>query len=121
MDSLFSFQCVRGVVEPTEREQAIPIPFLYWSFISAPQNDLIRRAQTSLGLGMASDGQFGHRRRRNGVTGYNFVECCKSALPKEREGEAERDGLLDKGKGNQSTFPPSLPPSVTSFLPSFPA
>ena len=90
MDSLFSFQCVR-VAEPTERERAIPIPFLYWSFISPPQNDLIRRAQTSLGLGMASDGQFGHRRRRNGVTGYNFVECCKSALPKEREGGRGRE------------------------------
>ena len=59
-------------------------------------------ASASLVSGMASGS--GHRRHRNGVTGYNFSECCKSALPKERE----RDELVDGVRGNQSTFPSSF-------------
>ena len=83
-------------LEPT------PIPVLVIHF-SPPQNDLIRRAPSaSLVSGMASGS--GHRRHRNGVTGYNFSECCKSALPKERE----RDELVDGVRGNQSTFPSSF-------------
>ena len=73
--------------EATERP-----PFLYWSFISPPRNDLIRRAPTS-------DWKW-PRMDTVTVTGHNFGECCKSAdSALLKEGETERDGLLDKGRG----------------------
>ena len=78
------------------------LPFLYWSFISPRRKTTSFVAPSaSLVSGMASGGH----RRRNDVTGYNFGECCKSALP-QREGE--RDELVDGVRGNQSTFPSSF-------------
>ena len=77
----------RTTVVSTERP-----PFLYWSFIPPPRNDLIRRAPTS-------DWKW-PRMDTVTVTGHNFGKCCKSAdSALLKEGETERDGLLDKGRG----------------------
>ena len=56
--------------------------------ISPPQNDLIRRAPTS-------DWKWPRRMDTaasvDAATRYNFGECCKSALLRERERERERE------------------------------